>query len=624
MTIAAEDLTAYLKANAGIIATGAGVYPQNLPQKSAASNNLPAIVYMQVSGTRPGTMEGAIGLNDARYQFACMALDYLTAKQLSGAVRQALLKLQTTIGATTILDTSLLAERDAYDAIELTYRIDLDFSIWHTEVPGGVRPGGIFPSVYVFAGADNAFTGKNTHSGQETFTGDVLFKSGRPWIDVRAYGAKGDGVTDDTAAVQAAINAAKTGNAAGVVFFPVGIYVLSQITLYRGVSLIGSGLADNLGGSGAGGSTLQQKAGTDLDLIVFSSSDTYFGNTEIAHLRLLGAAGTTLSSGINFSGVAPNYGTTLRHLTVGNFALDGIKLSSGMDACSIYDIQTSSNGVGAGGGYGIEIINGGASPKTISRISEIYGDNNQTALIHLLNAPGIGNALAFFLSNIKGEKNTAGRQNDLILIDGMNGSPVTVINATAINTSGEEADAVIKVASTTVDLTWFGLNAYTDANYGAGKGYSFMVNDAAQGVTFPVSADGTSGTNRKFGSFSFKNASVGNLTSSKLLISDTSPTVSSGFGASPSIVSPNGTASFRVNVGTGGAASSGIIGLPTAANGWNCFVRNITAAAGNRADDTRMKASSTTTVTIENQTTSTGAAVPWTAGDILEVSCFAY
>lgn len=105
----------------------------------------------------------------------------------------------------------------------------------------------------------------------------------------------------------------------------------------------------------------------------------------------------------------------------------------------------------------------------------------------------------------------------------------------------------------------------------------------------------------------------------------TAPTISSGFGTSPSIVANNGTAAFTVNVGTGGSATSGVIGLPTATTGWNCFVENITAMAANRGDQrTVQTASTTTSVTLQNQTISTGAALAWTAGDILRISCFAY
>jgi hypothetical protein len=84
-----------------------------------------------------------------------------------------------------------------------------------------------------------------------------------------------------------------------------------------------------------------------------------------------------------------------------------------------------------------------------------------------------------------------------------------------------------------------------------------------------------------------------NVASPVLLASSTPPTVSSGFGTSPSIVNSNGTAAFTVNVGTGGVATSGVLALPTATTGWNCFVDD---RAGGVA--TRMSATTTTTATI--------------------------
>lgn len=44
--------------------------------------------------------------------------------------------------------------------------------------------------------------------------------------NVKEYGAKGDGVTDDTVAIQAAINAAFNSGKGGVVYFPCGIYIV--------------------------------------------------------------------------------------------------------------------------------------------------------------------------------------------------------------------------------------------------------------------------------------------------------------------------------------------------------------------------------------------------------------
>ena len=113
--------------------------------------------------------------------------------------------------------------------------------------------------------------------------------------------------------------------------------------------------------------------------------------------------------------------------------------------------------------------------------------------------------------------------------------------------------------------------------------------------------------------------------STKLSFSPTSPTISSGFGTSPSIASNNGTLAFTVNVGTGGTASSGVIGMPTATTGWICSVNNLTGVAANRADQaTRQTATSTTSVTVQNQTLSTGAALAWTASDVLQLSCTGY
>lgn len=134
-TMMVEDITAYLIANAGVAAIAVGrVYAQNLPQQRAAGfNPLPAVVYTQISGNRPSTMEGTTGLNDGRYQFSCIAMDYLTAKKLSQAVRQALGRLSGTIGSTAILDCSLISERDLYNSVSLEFRTDLDFQIWHRE-----------------------------------------------------------------------------------------------------------------------------------------------------------------------------------------------------------------------------------------------------------------------------------------------------------------------------------------------------------------------------------------------------------------------------------------------------------------------------------------------------------
>lgn len=53
-----------------------------------------------------------------------------------------------------------------------------------------------------------------------------------------AYGAVGDGVTDDTSAIQAAINAASA--VCGIVFFPAGTYLTSSALLPKKATLVGA------------------------------------------------------------------------------------------------------------------------------------------------------------------------------------------------------------------------------------------------------------------------------------------------------------------------------------------------------------------------------------------------
>lgn len=63
------------------------------------------------------------------------------------------------------------------------------------------------------------------------------------WFDVKRLGAKGDGVTDDTTAIQSAINNANAENG-GTVYFPPGSYVITSalsLNQMNGIKLQGAG-----------------------------------------------------------------------------------------------------------------------------------------------------------------------------------------------------------------------------------------------------------------------------------------------------------------------------------------------------------------------------------------------
>jgi hypothetical protein len=89
-----------------------------------------------------------------------------------------------------------------------------------------------------------------TFAGDKAITGSLQVGGPRPWIDVRAYGALGDGTTDDTTAIQAAINAAKNtvSFTGGILFVPPGVYKITDtltVSNVSGFQLWGSGASDN-------------------------------------------------------------------------------------------------------------------------------------------------------------------------------------------------------------------------------------------------------------------------------------------------------------------------------------------------------------------------------------------
>lgn len=92
------------------------------------------------------------------------------------------------------------------------------------------------------------------------------------------------------------------------------------------------------------------------------------------------------------------------------------------------------------------------------------------------------------------------------------------------------------------------------------------------------------------------------------------PTISSGFNTG-SITAQNGTTSFNVTVGTGSAASTGVLSLPTATHGWTCHLDD-----QSRADLILQSANTASSATFTNYGT-TFTATNWTNGDVLVGIC---
>jgi hypothetical protein len=95
--------------------------------------------------------------------------------------------------------------------------------------------GGHTNSVYVIT--NNQYSGVLTNANQ-TFLQQTAGVPGQTFDAKRDFGAKGDGLTDDTTAIQSAINAAKAHGNGAIAYLPTGRYKVSQTLSVTGSNYI--------------------------------------------------------------------------------------------------------------------------------------------------------------------------------------------------------------------------------------------------------------------------------------------------------------------------------------------------------------------------------------------------
>lgn len=131
------------------------------------------------------------------------------------------------------------------------------------------------------------------------------------------------------------------------------------------------------------------------------------------------------------------------------------------------------------------------------------------------------------------------------------------------------------------------------------------------------------GSNASDGSFDVVNSYGGllDLPSFMNMVRDPNrPTIVSGFGTSPGILNGDTDDAFVLLIGTGGTASSGVVGFTKAVpNGRNCWCETVSRVTAGVAH-CRAQPTSTTQNTFKNYD-STMTEAPWVAGDIVQVSC---
>lgn len=200
-------------------------------------------------------------------------------------------------------------------------------------------------------GLTAALAGKLSTAGGTvagTLVATDLQAKGAPWHDVKAYGAVGDGLTDDTAAIQAAVTALATK---GTIYFPVGSYLVTAPITWgaSGQRFVGAGAESitregvAIVGSVASGAIFQAPNTTDryhgiafqsLGVVNTSTNTNGIGidlsqcsESRIESCVIRGAALTTkMGTAVKMHG--PVYYTVIHGTRIG-YANIGVSLASG-------------------------------------------------------------------------------------------------------------------------------------------------------------------------------------------------------------------------------------------------------------------------------------------------------
>lgn len=193
------------------------------------------------------------------------------------------------------------------------------------------------------------------------WTGNNFFKSGMPWADVRAYGALGDGSTDDTAAFASAQSALPTG---GIIYVPAGVYCVKtgsgvNITT-AAVRLVGVG--------GSNGTSIISACGASITPVTLNAF-----TAAIEHIFVLGqnsitAANPALLLGTGCTECVVEYsravfGSNAIKITGSDFLLFDVHAESSYGGAVIYATGSGwYNRVKADQNYPVSIPPAGTSP----------------------------------------------------------------------------------------------------------------------------------------------------------------------------------------------------------------------------------------------------------------------
>jgi hypothetical protein len=180
-------------------------------------------------------------------------------------------------------------------------------------------------------------------------------------ISVKDFGAKGDGLTDDTSAIQAAVNRV-IAIGGGKVYLPPGAYVISSAISIAPVSIT----AISFNGAAKNATSLRQTS-TSANGITASGQVSFFNLSDISILANTSSSGTAVAvagqvniSNLNVSG----FNNGISGLSGGTFTAGGSLLSN-----IAITLSGTSTGFGLSGALDLSVI----SDVTVSASSAFTG-----------------------------------------------------------------------------------------------------------------------------------------------------------------------------------------------------------------------------------------------------------
>jgi len=319
-----------------------------------------------------------------------------------------------------------------------------------------------------------AFTSGATYDPTKWLQSSTFAPHGRVF-NVKDYGAVGNGVADDTAAIQAAIEAARmqTGKRGGTVLIPAGKYMISApLKFYVAVSIIGEGWS--LDSAAYNNTTLAATAGFVGSAILLQDADGqtvsdpatrpdrswHWGTIERMLLQGNGITGP--------HGIDPGWcgeASTIRNVSATN-CNSGIYLNNTQASCTLENVSMFTCAIG----LNCDNIDGQV------RVFGLSGDNNTS----LLRVKG-SRATAVTVTGLKGESYTAGKGDPLIDVVDLLGGALTIIGGFARTNAARTQCIKISQPAGTSDKARIAL-----IGFDCHVLYTNLLNDVVDNRTIPV------------------------------------------------------------------------------------------------------------------------------------------